>query len=111
MEIDARKVAVERDPKKRPVGVGIIHKNVFDPEGIKENSEVVKAQVKKRLERGDVDPGPGSYEPPMPIKAGSKNFGLDLGAANREREGPLNQITAFSSSTPRFNLTGPAAMQ
>ena len=91
-EIDARKVAVQRDPTKRPVGVGIIHKNIIDPENVKERSEIVKAQVKKRLDRDAVNPGPGSYDAPMPIKPGSKNFGLDtVAAANREIEGPVNQ--------------------
>ena len=46
----------------RQYGLNMITNTLQDPDQIKSNNEVVKAELKRRLAANDV-PGPGSYNP------------------------------------------------
>lgn len=95
----------------------MITQNIVDPEMIKINNEVAKAQMKKRLKTEA--PGPGHYETSRKSPFGANGEKLeDLVASetklkNSQSKGLLNKLglpenftgqkaAAFGGSSPRF---------
>ena len=61
-EVAAPKARQRTEPRMRQYGLNMITNLLPDPDSIKQNNEVAKAQLKKRLVT-DATPGPGDYNP------------------------------------------------
>ena len=109
----------------RQYGLNMIAHTIQDPENIRSNNEVAKAQLKARL-KPDSIPGPGAYQPEKlpPIGAASPRPAALEGPAwvktivdsrvmsklgRRDRNAPSKAL-AFDSSSPRFKHGSDLAM-
>ena len=103
------------EPRMRQYGLNMITNTLQDPEMIKSNNEVAKAQLKKRMLNNDA-PGPGDYnpqaKPPIggPISGISPETIAELVKKDRHilsKLGITDSLSvqkgkAFNSAAPRF---------
>ena len=52
------------EARMQKYGINMITNTIQDPSNLKQNNEIAKAQLKKRLDT--FEPGPGSYDPIKP---------------------------------------------
>ena len=104
------------EPRMRQYGLNMITNTIQDPEQMKSNNEVAKAQLKKRL-IDDQPPGPGQYDPLKKPPLGGSPSPLSLETIAELKRGKDKSLLsklgiqenllskkglAFNSTSPRF---------